>query len=122
MFYVLLSVSVSLSALAFTHWRQRLKRVEPSPSFEDQGMSDWPDLIGIMLPPRLRALWYALWGAFFVFLFGFMHLAAIVTAADSDSSLMTSIVLYLASLSMWLATLVWPASWMDKWTRRSSSS
>jgi hypothetical protein len=75
--YLLLTISAVLSLLAYRHWTKVLmlwaRRRQRSSDLADIVMTDWPGLIGSILPRKVRRSWNALVLSLAVFMLGAPH-------------------------------------------------
>ena len=75
--HVLVGITIILSFLAFRFWlnlfHRRLKPLSPEPGLADMNVTEWPGLISLLLPRRVRAMWNAVIFGLCVFLLGFPH-------------------------------------------------
>lgn len=115
MFYALLALSLTSSAVALPHWLKLFRKAKHVPSLADESLPEEPGLIAAILPRRARAVWNALCGFIAFLLMGTLHWFSIQGAVEPGLSTFVSSLLYLATLALWLCALALPARLIRQW-------
>lgn len=111
--YLLLSITLASSAVAFRAWTQIITpwilRRQGAQDVADAAATDWPGIISDLLPRRIRRFWNFSVVAACVFFLGFPHHVVLWRFFDPAQLDPWLYFHYAWSLAYWLALLALPA-------------
>lgn len=112
--YVLLAISIIATIAAASFWAAVAGRRSRNIDLADMSGTDWPSLVGVILPRSAREVYNLSIMALGFLLMGALHLFYIYYCITSDTLGLSDYLMYVCSLALWLVFLGFPAMLMQQ--------